>query len=240
MRQSTRSLLVMVIFVLGLGGVQRLSPSTSPVADLSMSWGIENTAAFKEGKEYAPMLIEWKESPKPKRLFFFTGGSMGEDCATRHFKLWDQYQKEYNERSKEGFDAYKKERDPSCAATIQKLAPTLYFDFIANNKRHYVLKEIEVRTIGFQEYAGGGFSNKEAWYDIVLSHVQGTKTYQIDSGKLEFEDTGRVQLRLWSDNYYPKSGWIAPMGAYLIDIRFRFVAEGAEVRVSTGPFQIDV
>jgi hypothetical protein len=47
-------------------------------------------------------------------------------------------------------------------------------------------------------------------------------------------------LRFWSDNYYSNQGWIAPMGEYLIDIRFVFLMGGRTATVVTGPFKIDV
>jgi hypothetical protein len=162
-----------------------------------------------------------------------------EDCTHRHVVLWQRFQREYQNRTKVGFDDYKKRQDPECLVVAQKLAPKIFFDFVANGAQHYVLKEIDVQTIGFREYLGGGFSNKEEWYDLVLSHKPGKRVYPVDR-KLEFDHTGRIQLRLWSDNYYPDRGWWAPTGAYLIDIIFRFDCEGTTVTASTGPFQLDV
>jgi hypothetical protein len=86
---------------------------------------------------------------------------------------------------------------------------------------------------------GGGFFKEQAGYDIVLSHKPGKKIIKIEK-KLVFSDVGRIQLRFWSDNYYPKQGWIAPMGEYLIDIEFVFSVSGETERVSTGQFKIDV
>ena len=61
-----------------------------------------------------------------------------------------------------------------------------------------------------------------------------------DQKKLVFSGNGRIQLRFWSDNYYSNQGWIAPMGEYLIDIRFVFLMGGRTASVVTGPFKIDV
>ena len=79
----------------------------------------------------------------------------------------------------------------------------------------------------------------EAWYDILLSHKKGVKRYGVEP-RLVFPGTGRVQLRLWSDNFYPAMGWMAPMGEYKIDIRFLFTAGGRAMKIAAGPFKIDV
>lgn len=76
----------------------------------------------------------------------------------------------------------------------------------------------------------------EAWYDILLSHKKGVKRYGVEP-RLVFPGTGRVQLRLWSDNFYPAMGWMAPMGEHKIDIRFLFTAGGPSHEDRGRPFQ---
>jgi len=110
---------------------------------------------------------------------------------------------------------------------------------VAKSSDQYVLEAIEVTTLGFSEYKGGGFFKEEAWYDILLSHTKGKKRYDV-SKRLVFTGNGRCELRFWSDNFYENQGWIAPMGEYMIDIEFIFSVGGKRVSVKTGSFKIDV
>ena len=65
------------------------------------------------------------------------------------------------------------------------------------------------------------------------------KQYNV-SRRLIFSGSGRCELRFWSDNFYENQGWIAPMGEYMIEIRFIFSAGDEEIIVSTGSFKIDI
>jgi hypothetical protein len=214
--------------------------------NITVTWGLENARYFREGKDKAAGFVKFKT--KPTRFYTFTNSDSVhnrlDDCANRHFAVWTKYEKEHSDpksRNRDDFQKIKRDSDPTCFAYAQEIAPTLYFDFETTNDDTYILKSIEFRTLGFEEYAGGGFTDNEAWYDIVVSHRLGDKTYAVDN-KLTFKNKGRVQLRLWSDNYenYVNSGWITPMGAYFIKITFHFTHNGAESSVSTDPFQIDI
>jgi hypothetical protein len=161
----------------------------------------------------------------------------------RFNQSWLQYPKDESSSVsviKKGFTEFLNENDPRLLAKIRQLAPRLSFDFLGKNGTKYVLREIEIETIRFEEYSGGGFSDEEEWYDIELSHHVGIKRYSIEGKKLEFSDgSGRCILRFWSDNYYKNLG-MAPMGCYDIDITFHFWADGHRISVSTGRFKIDV
>ncbi len=227
-----------------------LAPSTlaqRKSKDIRMTWGLENTSYFREGKETSAGFVKFKT--KPSRYYTFTNSNSVhgrlDDCAKRHFEMWSRYLKAYPDpktRTQDGFQAVKRKSDPACFAYAQEVAPTLYFDFESANDDTYILKAIEVETFGFEEYAGGGFTDNEEWYDIVVPHTVGKKTYAVDNNKLSFKNKGRAQLRLWSDNYtkYANNGWITPMGAYLIRITFSLTHNGKESFVSTDPFQIDI
>ena len=158
----------------------------------------------------------------------------------RHWKLWDEFKKQSSSDSSQtklNFVKFAKDKDPYYYGIAKSLAPRLYFDFIGETKE-YVLKSIEVTTISFEEYSGGGFSDNEAWYDIELKHLPGTYIYLVDS-KLRFTGSGRAVLRFWSDNYY-KGASMTPSGCYMISIKFNFLINGQKTSVSTGTFKIDV
>jgi hypothetical protein len=176
----------------------------------------------------------------------------------RHFGLWDQFDNENganatvraleNDSSngqtqlaelRERFLTWKRAQDPFCAAQARMMAPEIYFDFVAADGDEHVLDSITIYTIHFDEYRGGGFSEREAWYDIEVKHEQGHYTYAFDK-RLVFSGHGRTVLRLWSDNYYASNGWMCPMGEYIIDIKFYFTASGKVESIATGLFAIDI
>jgi hypothetical protein len=156
----------------------------------------------------------------------------------RHSTLWASYRKQAPKPSQEGYLQFVNDQDPFFAGSVKALAPVLYFDFIGSSGKEYVLEAVEVRIVAFEEYAGGGFFTKEAWYDITLRHQPGAKRYEVEK-KLQFVGSGRAELRFWSDNYYPSMG-MAPMGCYTIEIVFHFRVDGKSSSVSTGIFKIDV
>jgi hypothetical protein len=168
-------------------------------------------------------------------------------CLSGFERLWDKYRRSAptpgahaaTDAARDRFRAYLASEDPKCVGQLKKTAPRLYFDFTADTAAQFVLERVEVTTLKFSEYRGGGFAEKEAWYDILLSHREGVRAY-FPEPRLVFKEHGRVTLRLWSDNFYPSVGWIAPMGEYTIDIRFVFSTADKTVTVSTGPFKIDV
>jgi hypothetical protein len=218
--------------------------------DISLKWGLQNRWSYRE--EMRAMdedaAVRKKTKEKTYRAFAFSEQSGVVEpmlkCFERHFRLWDRFKKAAaggggGKLDRQAFEQFKAVEDPACDQQAKKQAPVLYFDFTSGSKEQFVLETIEVTTLGFSEYKGGGFSKEEAWYDITLAHKPGKKRYDV-ARRLVFSETGRCELRLWSDNYYEGQGWIAPMGEYLIDIKFIFSAAGMEKSVSTGPFKIDV
>jgi len=227
------------------------APSIVMAGDLSMKWGLQNTWSYIESSRGAEEDGAYRPKTKGKkyRTFAFNNDQKVVDpmlkCFERHFKLWDQYKNIPDINSgrlkpdKKDFVKFKSERDPSCDQHAVQQAPVLYFDFVAKSNDQFVLEAIEVTTLKFSEYKGGGFFKEEAWYDILLSHTEGMKRYDV-AKRLVFSGNGRCELRFWSDNFYKNQGWIPPMGEYMIDIKFIFSAGGKPVSVKTGPFKIDV
>jgi len=227
--------------LIALSGVVAAQAPAPP----ELRWGLQNTFSYSEGvRPRDGDAASRAKGPRTLRAFEFKekDAKVREPmlkCFQRHDQLWDEFRKRSPQPGQEAFEAFKRERDPFCDQFARQLAPSLYFDFNAPGGEPYVLQAIEVRTLGFSEYRGGGFARQEAWYDIVLPHKPGTRRYPVDK-RLSFTGTGRCELRLWSDNQYPAMGWLAPMGEYTIDIRFIFSAGGREVSVATGPFKVDV
>jgi len=228
-----------------------LTPLPAIAENLSLTWGLENTLSYKEtSRTYQEDgAYHLKTKGKRYRTFAFNNNPEVIDpmlkCFDRHFVLWAQYKNEIVRREgsakpdRRDFEKFKLERDPTCDQHAKKQAPVLYFDFVASSSDQFVLEAIEVTTLQFSEYKGGGFFKEDAWYDIVLSHNKGTKRYDV-AKRLVFSGHGRCELRFWSDNYYAGQGWISPMGEYMINIKFIFSAGGKQISVSTGPFKIDV
>lgn len=238
-----------------------LVAAPSSAQGLSMKWGLENTWSYVETRraEGEDLSVASKSKEQKYRAFAFNDRDREVrepmlKCFQRHEALWDQFRKSGAQEKRStaraaapqdadadrlAFEAYKTKNDPFCSEHAKKQAPRLYFDFVGSPAQQYVLERVEVTTLDFSEYRGGGFAMKEAWYDIVLAHRKGVKAYEVEP-RLVFSGVGRVQLRLWSDNFYPQMGWMAPMGEYKIDIRFVFSAGGKTVSVRTGPFKIDV
>lgn len=227
---------------------------------VTLRWGVENEHIYCDRKvrkedlwpgvslQVGARYMAYREPP-PQEWF---------ECVdTRHRAIWKSFQeinpkaarllkkgpgtfsKEELDALREAFFDYKRQQDPYCAKVFQEKCPVLYFDFLTDSSKTYVLEKIKIETIDFSEYKGGGFVAREAWQDIVLSHRPGIRSYFPDK-RLTFETTGRVELRFWSDNYYPNVGWLVPMGAYVLRITFHFIVEGAAVKVATAPFMIDV
>lgn len=223
-----------------------LAPLATQAQALSMKWGLESTRSYRETERTLDEdgAVRSERAGKRYRTFAFNERDKAVlepmlKCLQRHEQLWAQYRKAHAKPVQAEFEQWKAEQDPACDQHAKQQAPVLYFDFVATSQDALVLEAIEIQTVRFSEYRGGGFFRQEAWYDIVLRHDKGTKRYDV-SKRLAFTGTGRCELRLWSDNVYPQQGWIAPQGEYLIDIRFVFTSAGKPVSVSTGPFKIDV
>ncbi|MFZ4856961.1 MAG: hypothetical protein ACOYL3_11240 [Desulfuromonadaceae bacterium] len=223
-------------------------PCIAVGGDLSLKWGLENNWSYSESLQPDYGETRPKAKAKKYRTFTLSGREVTESlrkCLERHFKIWDEYkvslvaQPGQPKPDKKDFEKFKAERDPFCDQHAVKQAPVLYFDFIARSGEQYVLEAIEVTTLDFAEYKGGGFFKEEAWYDIVLQHKKGIKRFDV-AKRLVFSGNGRCELRFWSDNFDASHGWSAPMGEYMIDIKFIFSAGGKRVSVSTGTFRMDV
>ena len=216
-------------------------------ANFHVKWGLERPYFYSELKATKRQNAGWwppVENGEALYRYFTikehdsTFWRKAEPLFSRHHKLWDKYRTLQKNPNREDYLRFARARDPFFAGSIKEMAPVLFFDFIGIGAKEYVLEAIEVNTVGFEEYAGGGFFDKAAWYDIILSTKVGIKRYQVDK-KLRFNGSGRSELRFWSDNYYPTMG-MAPMGCFTIDITFYFLVDGKRESLSTGVFKIDV
>ena len=242
--------------ILGFAAVSCIADA-SLAQKVEMKWGLENTWSYYEpaqgrAEDEDAATHRSKSTARRYRTFAFTEGKSEVRepflaCINGIMGLWDKYRRSAPAPSagadadfaRDQFRAFVTREDPKCIGQLNRTAPRLYFDFTADTPEQFVLERVEVTTLSFSEYKGGGFAEKEAWYDILLSHRKGVKPY-FPEPRLVFKEYGRVTLRLWSDNFYPNVGWITPMGEYTIDIRFVFSTAGKTVTVSTGPFKIDV
>ena len=225
----------------------RLDGAEAPTP-LQVKFGLENTRYFAEEQAAAGSNRAIK-APRGGGETLYRYFSANESrtareglIADRHWKVWRQLQKEAGGGAfgmdQEDYAKVLRTRDPYLLGLVNEAAPSLYFDFTGLSNAEYVLDAIEIETIAFDEYSGGGFFNGEAWYDIVLRHQAGMRSYSIDR-RLRFTGSGRAVLRFWSDNWYRSAG-LAPQGCYLIDITFVFLVNGRTERISTKPFKIDV
>jgi len=151
---------------------------------------------------------------------------------------WLRYKSGGVEPSQAGFANFVRENDPYLSAIVAESAPKLYFEFIGVGQTQYVLTSVEVKTFVFSVYAGSGFVDANAWYDIVLAHRPGIRSYDVPS-HLRFNGSGRAEFRFWSDNFEPGADGNTPLGRFVIQMTFHFLADGQEEDVSTGVFAID-
>lgn len=207
---------------------------------LKIDWGMESTQIYEE-LAGSPGL----------RVFLPKSGSLdektAEDCQSRHQVLWKEYRDACNKNSKQPdqieFTKLKKDRDNFCTGYYIKVAPVLYFDFIASRSdEEYVLDSVRVdvtsRSLG--KNAEGGFITDEASYDLVLPNfAKGTKSYAVHK-KLAFRGHGRLQLRLRSGAVIPEEGWFTRSGVYVLKLTFKFLVNGVYVESHTGTFSIVV
>jgi hypothetical protein len=220
---------------------------TAPISTpKQLKWGLESRwhDEIQAPAEFnAAMKIKSRKGERLYRYFMVSKAYdyMLEPVIRQYWELWRQYEKTLangqNPERKE-FLRFAKNADPSFIYQTKELAPVLYFDFKGKSNTDYILDSIIVKTIDFDEYGGGGFSDREEWYDIELRHEPGVRTYNVEQ-KLRFTASGRAQLRLWSDNYSTRFA-LAAMGCYMIDIQFNFSVDGETVSFRTGPFKIDV
>jgi hypothetical protein len=221
---------------------------SKPNSEIALKWGLENKKYFQEIKapENASSSMQTKARPNENQYRFFRINDYYNKKIMSVFERFNPIWSEYSERNqsdtplvKKKFSDYLHKKDLLLSTTIHEMAPTLFFDFTGKSNTQYILDEIEIQTIRFDEYKGGGFSENEAWYDIELKHQVGTYKYKIDEGRLRFTGSGRTVLRFWSDNYISSMG-MSPMGCFDINITFHYIANGKRISVSTGRFKIDV
>lgn len=224
-----------------------VEPSRASAAELEIGkWGLEGPPEYQELEATAEQDSSWwpEAEEDAKRYRFFAVRNPVH--APKVVPLMQQAERAYEiHRSRggletaEGFRSFLQGNYPFIAAEFRDIAPVLYFDFRGAAKHEYVLDEIMVEVIDYSEYRGGGYSDKSAWYDILLNPEPGTYSYPVDQS-LRFTGSGRAELRFFSDNFYAFSG-LSPMGAYVIEISFVFRVDGSEnFVVSTGAFKIDV
>jgi hypothetical protein len=246
--KAPNKLLGAVFFVFCFLSSIIFTPQNSLAEDaLALKWGLEKPDFYSEMEATMRQdAARWPPKEKEDNIYrYFTIKEnqsrywrLAERLSARHHSLWDSYSESVQSTTQDGYLRYVEHNDPYFSGSIKEMAPVLYFDFIGVGGKEHVLESIEVRTVSFSEYSGGGFIDKEAWYDIVLSHNLGTKLHKVER-KLRFKGSGRTELRFWSDNYYPSVG-LAPMGCFAIEITFHFLVEGKAKHISTGVFKIDV
>jgi hypothetical protein len=227
-----------------------LASTVGQAQSIKMKWGLENEHAYKEelraddqDLSIRPAASESSRNRKYRTFAFSESPSVVNTmlrCFERHDKAWDRYLKlNPGGGNREDFNKFKEAQDPFCAQNAKQQAPSLYFDFVAPSNQQIILESVEVETLGFSEYKGGGFVEKEGWYDILLANKVGRKLYDVEP-RLVFTGAGRATLRFWSDNFYPTMGWMAPMGEYKLKITFIFSTDKGTEKVSTDVFKIDV
>jgi hypothetical protein len=217
---------------------------TSAQNKLTIRWGLESglrTETKATGRQNA---ASWPATGRNEKLYrYFKAANEYptlSEMMRRHNDLWRDYRATLpnsQRPDKKAYLQFARTKDPYFIGLVEKLAPVLYFDFIGTSGKEYVLDSIRIRTLSFEEYSGGGFSQDEAWYDLTLPKI-GERRFAVGS-KLRFTASGRAKLRLFSSNYYPGVG-LTPMGCYMIDIQFNFFVDNTPIAVSTGPFKIDV
>lgn len=230
------------------GAILIIRSGTGLAADLEIGkWGLESTAEFKELKATAEQDSSYwpdaKEGETRYRYFAVREPNHSSKALPLYeaaIEAYDKHRSEGGDSTVDDFRAFVKEHYPFIAAGFRDIAPVLFFDFRGAVGHEYILDEITVEVAGYSEFRGGGFSDKESWYDIVLVPEPGIYPYPVENKKLRFSGSGRTELRFYSANFYPAAG-LSPMGAYLIDISFTFRVDGTkDVNVRTGLFKIDV
>ncbi|TAY79699.1 hypothetical protein [Rhizobium ruizarguesonis] len=225
-----------------------LLPSYGLAADLEIgTWGLQGPPEFREVQAVAAQnaAVTPEVRPGERRFRYFSASEPA--YATRALAIMAPTVAAYQNYTSAGgvrllpeFRRFLERKYPFLLAEYQELAPALYFDFNGNATKQFVLKEIIVKVISFDEYSGGGFSDEKAWYDILLTPKPGTYRFSIEDKKLQFTGSGRAELRFFSNNFYP-SGGQSPMGCYMIDVSFAFRVNGSKnIVVKTGAFKIDV
>jgi hypothetical protein len=233
-----------------------LSASLTPTLDrtrLKLSWGLQSRIFYEEDTIPGERLKRSDQVktldgiPTQLRVFTFKSHMALDDlmrCSDHHRELWQSYSEDVQKSdklpSREAFDSVLAKSDPYCTGFARTILPRLYFDFVATSSREHVLDSIAVRTLAVSAYkGGGGFADKEAWYDVIISDSVGRKVYPVET-RLRFKDSGRIVLRLLSGKVSPSEGWTTYMANYLLRVEFYFSAGPSSVTVSTEAFKIDL
>lgn len=182
-------------------------------------------------------------SGKGRKLRAFRMSSLGDTAMQqyfpRHHKLLGAYKGAHPGTStipRSAFVAWAKQQDPYFVLLGRSLVPSLYFDFVGNSTQ-YVLDQISVRTIRFEEYSGGGFFDANSWYDIELSTLPGVRNVNVGK-RLRFTGSGRTEITFFSSNYYPNAA-MTPQGSFTIELSFHFSLGAERCTTRTGPFMLD-
>ena len=214
---------------------------------LRVRWGLDAPTDYYEEKLATARqnAADWSHTNEDEETFrYFTIVEPAHTNAVsplniRLVEWYDQRPERGADATRHAFLTYVRAHDPYLVDRFRSLAPRLFFDFVGSVHTQYVLTDIIVEVLDFSEYRGGGFADDEYSYHIMLVPEPGTYRYEIDR-RLRFTGSGRAELTFFSDNFYSTVG-LSPMGAYMIDITFIFLANGANsVEVVTGPFKIDV
>ena len=214
-------------------------------ADLAVIWGLDGPVEYRERRATAEQNAAQNPPAAAGAETYRYFNMVEPDHSRAVLPLYDRTMALYQLHRDRGgaptmsaFAAFVREKDHFLADSLQRVAPRLYFDFIGENQTEYVLTGIIVDVLDYFEYRGGGFAQDEAWYDLVLTPEPGAYHYPIDR-KLRFTGSGRAEIRFSSNNFYDNVG-LSPIGAYMINLVFEFLADGKRVTVETGAFKIDV
>lgn len=219
----------------------------SPALALELGrWGLEGPAVYEEIRATADQDSSYWPDAEPGAETFRYFAVINSLHTSEALPLMQAAERAYQVHVAEGGEkslaaarAFTRARYPFIAAGFRNLAPVLYFDFRGAATKEYVLTEIIVEVVQFSEFRGGGFSDEPTLYDIYLQPEPGIYSHPFENA-LRFQGSGRAELRFFSENFYEWSG-LSPMGAYMLDITFRFRVDGErDILVSTGRFKIDV
>ena len=221
--------------------------NSAAAQQLTIRWGLDTPTDYYEEKPATATqnAADWSHTNEDEETFrYFTIVEPAYTNAIsplfgRTTAWYDQHLQSGADPTRRAFLSYVRTRDPYLVDRFRSLAPRLFFDFLGSRQTQYVLTDISVQVLDFSEYKGGGFADDVYSYDIVLVPEPGTYRYEIDR-RLRFSGSGRIELTFFSDNFYPTMG-LSPMGAYMIDLTFIFLADGTtSIEVVTGSFKIDV
>lgn len=223
-----------VIFILFLASLAFSYSALQTQTNLSLIWDIEKgrVAGFK-GAE---------------REYRLDRPSMQDDmdyCSQRERELLGQYKSTLRVASdfdSNQFKEYLKASNGYCIGFYKKSAPLLSFRFSSTISDEYELEKITIETLSYdphESFSPAGFVDKEAKYEIILSHRLGKTNYDVGK-RLRFSERGMIHLTFVSDDISSEGIMMTPKGLYHINITFTFNVKGKQESVSTGAFWMDV